>query len=88
MSKTVITVDQHSSVVLPPEVLDSLGVEAGEQVEIEIVGRALVIRSVEEAKRSREFISAFESILYKRRAAYEEIAEDPDLRDPGKYRTR
>ena len=42
MSKTVITVDQHPSVVLPPEVLDSLGVEAGEQVEIEIVGRAMV----------------------------------------------
>lgn len=37
---------------LPPEALDALGVEAGAELEIEIVGRALVIRSVEEAKRS------------------------------------
>ena len=80
MSKSVITIDQHSSVALPPEVLEALSVEAGEQVEVEIVGRAVVIRSLEEAKRSREFISAFESILYKRRAAYEELAKSPDLR--------
>jgi len=78
MSKTVTTVDQRSSVTLPPEALAALGVEAGAELEVEIVGRALVIRSVEEAKRSREFISAFDSILYRRRAAYEELAKGPD----------
>ena len=70
MSKTVTTVDQRSSVALPPEALDALGVEAGAELEIEIVGRALVVRSLEEARRSRDFMSAFESILSKRRTAY------------------
>jgi len=46
--------------------------------EVEIVGRALVVRSVEEARRSAEFISAFESILSKRRTAYEELSKGPD----------
>ena len=78
MSKTVTTIDQHSSVALPPEALDALGVEAGAELEVEIVGRALVVRSVEEARRSREFISAFESILSKRRTAYDELAKGPD----------
>ena len=78
MSKTVTTLDQHSSVALPPEALDALGIEAGAEVEVEIVGRALVVRSVEEARRSAEFISAFESILSKRRTAYEELAKGPD----------
>jgi antitoxin component of MazEF toxin-antitoxin module len=77
MSKTV-TVDQRSSVALPPEALDALGVEAGAELELEIVGRALVVRSVEEARRSRDFIRAFESILSKRRAAYEELAKGPE----------
>ena len=63
MSKTVATLDQRSSVALPPEALDALGVEAGAEPELEIVGRALVVRSVEEARRSRDFLSAFESIL-------------------------
>ncbi len=78
MSKTVTTLDQHSSVALPPEALDALGIEAGAELEVEIVGRALVVRSVEEARRSAEFISAFESILSKRRTAYEELAKGPD----------
>jgi antitoxin component of MazEF toxin-antitoxin module len=64
--------------VLPPEALDALGVQASAEVEIEIVGRALVVRSVDEARRSREFISAFESILSRRRMAYEELANGPE----------
>lgn len=78
MSKTVTTVDQRSSVPLPPEALDALGVGAGAEVELEIVGRAVVVRSVEEARRSRDFMSAFESILSRRRTAYEELAKDPN----------
>ena len=77
MSKTTI-VDQGSSVALPPEALKALGVETGSELEVEIVGRALVVRSVEEAQRSREFTNAFESILTKRRTAYEELAKGPD----------
>jgi len=76
MSKTVI--DQRSSVALPPEALDALGVEAEAELEVEIVGRALVVRSVEEARRSHEFMSAFDSILSKRRTAYEELPKGPN----------
>lgn len=78
MSKTVTTLDQHSSVALPREALDALGIEAGAELEVEIVGRALVVRPVEEARRSAEFMSTFESILSKRRTAYEELAKGPD----------
>ena len=78
MSKTVTTLDQRSSVTLPPEAIDALGVGAGAELEVEIVGRALVVRPVEEARRSRDFMSAFESILSRRRNAYEELAKGPD----------
>jgi antitoxin component of MazEF toxin-antitoxin module len=76
VSKTVI--DQRSSVALPPEALEALGVEAGAELEVEIVGRALIVRTVEDARRSREFMNAFDSILSKRRTAYEELAKGPD----------
>ena len=78
MSRTTATIDQRSSVALPAEALDALGVEAGAELDVEIVGRALVVRSVDEARRSREFVSAFESILSKRRTAYEELAKGPN----------
>ena len=77
MSKTTTTIDQGSSVALPPEALNALGVEVGAELDVEIVGRALVVRSVEEAQRSREFTSAFESILTRRRSAYDELAKGP-----------
>jgi antitoxin component of MazEF toxin-antitoxin module len=78
MSKTTTTINQNSSVALPPEALNALGVEIGAELDVEIVGRSLVVRSVEEAQRSREFTNAFESILTKRRSAYEELAKGPD----------
>ena len=76
MSKTT-TIDQHS-VTLPPEALEALGVSDGSEVDVEVIGRAVVVRSVDEAQRSREFTSAFESILTKRRNAYQELAKGPD----------
>lgn len=77
MPKTITTMDQAASVALPPEAVDALGVEAGAELDVEIVGRALVVRSVEEARRSREFIETFESILSRRRKAYEQLAQGP-----------
>lgn len=73
-----ITIDERSSVALSPEVMEALGVEAGAKLDVEIVGRAMVVRSVEEAERSREFTHAFESILRGRQKAYEKLAEGPD----------
>jgi antitoxin component of MazEF toxin-antitoxin module len=53
VSKTIITIKQHASVELPREALEALGVEVDAEVQVEILGRALVVRSVEEARRSR-----------------------------------
>ena len=78
MSKRITTIDDASSVLLPQEAIDALGVSPGGELDIEIVGRALVVRSVEEAQRSREFIKIFESVLKRRREAYEQLAEGPD----------
>jgi hypothetical protein len=78
VSKTTTTIEEDLSVPLPPEALDALGVDVGAELDLEIVGRAVVVRSVEEARRSRQFIGIFESILTKRRPAYEELAKGPD----------
>lgn len=77
MSKRTTTIDDASSVLLPQEAVDALGVGAGGELDIEIVGRALVVRSVEEAQRSREFGNIFESVLKRRREAYEQLADGP-----------
>jgi antitoxin component of MazEF toxin-antitoxin module len=77
MPKRITTLDDTASVSLPPEAVDALGVNAGDELDIEIVGRALVVRSAADARRSREFANLFESVLRKRRSAYEQLAEGP-----------
>ena len=77
MSRTTTTIDEAASVLLPREAVDALGVKAGEELDVEIVGRALVVRSVEEAARSRNFTDTFESVLNRRRKAYQRLAEGP-----------
>lgn len=75
MSKRITTIDDASSVLLPQEAVDALGVDPGGELDIEIVGKTLIVRSVEEAQRSREFVDTFESVLKRRREAYEQLAE-------------
>ncbi len=77
MSKRITTLDDTASVSLPPEAVDALGVNAGDELDIEIVGRALVVRSADEARRSRGFADIFESVLEKRRRAYDQLAQGP-----------
>jgi bifunctional DNA-binding transcriptional regulator/antitoxin component of YhaV-PrlF toxin-antitoxin module len=77
MSKRITTIDDASTVLLPQEAVEALGVGAGGELDIEIVGKALVVRSVEEAQRSREFANIFESVLKRRREAYRQLAEGP-----------
>ncbi len=77
MSKRTTTIDDTSSVSLPPEAVEALGVGAGGELDIEIVGKALVVRSVKEAQRSREFADIFESVLKRRRMVYEKLADGP-----------
>ena len=77
MSKRITTLDDAASVSLPPEAVEALGVAAGGELDIEIVGTALIVRSVENARHSREFSDIFESLLNRRRKAYDQLAEGP-----------
>jgi antitoxin component of MazEF toxin-antitoxin module len=78
MSRRITTIDDAALVSLPPDAVDALGVGKGGELDIEIVGRALVVRSVEEAQRSREFANIFESVLKRRQKAYQQLAEGPE----------
>jgi len=79
VSKTTTTIiNQDPSMALTSEALEALRVEAGAELDLEIVGGALVVRSVEEARRSRQFLRILESILTRRRTAYEELAKGPN----------
>jgi antitoxin component of MazEF toxin-antitoxin module len=78
MARRITTIDDEALLSLPPEAVDALGVKAGEELDVEIIGRAIIVRSIEQARRSRDFLKSFESILKRRYKAYEQLSEGPD----------
>lgn len=75
MSKRIVGVDEAARLTLPQEAVEALGLQPGDEVDIEIIGRAVVVRSVAEATRAGDFSKSFESILQRRRSAYDQLAE-------------
>jgi antitoxin component of MazEF toxin-antitoxin module len=75
MLKKVVTSDDSTFISLPDEIVKALGLNSGSEVKLEIVGNTLVIRPEIETKPSEEFIKTFQSILEKRKSAYEELAK-------------
>ncbi len=75
MTKQIATIDDKAALSLPQEAIDALGLTPGARVNIEIVGHTLIIRSIEETARAEEFSQTFQSVLKKRKSAYEQLAE-------------
>ena len=74
MLKQTITIDDSVSVCIPPEIAQALGFTPGSQINLEVVGNTLIIRSATEVQRAKEFVETFQSILERRKSAYEELA--------------
>ncbi|BDA66244.1 hypothetical protein CAL7716_004100 [Calothrix sp. PCC 7716] len=75
MLKKTVTIDDSVSIRLPEEIVKALGLNPGSEVELEVVGNTLVIRPETEIKRSIQFIETFQSVLEKRKLAYQELAK-------------
>ena len=76
MSRTRITASGDSpALLLSQEVLDQLGLKVGEEVDISLVEKTLILRSLVEAERARRIENATSLIFERRKSAYEELAK-------------
>jgi antitoxin component of MazEF toxin-antitoxin module len=55
--------------------LDALGVEIGDEVEITVAERKLLIRAVAEAERQAKLDKIFAELMIERDSAYRKLAE-------------
>ncbi|MGB8510137.1 MAG: hypothetical protein WCD76_17290 [Pyrinomonadaceae bacterium] len=76
MSRKIITATEDSStVVLPQEILDMMGVEAGDEIDLSVIDRTLIGRSPDETERARKIDAATKAVFARRGNAYEELAK-------------
>jgi antitoxin component of MazEF toxin-antitoxin module len=76
MSRKQINVSENpSTVLLPQEILDEMGVAHGDEVDVSIVDRTVVVMRLDEVARAQKLEAATRSVLKRRKHAYEELAK-------------
>lgn len=73
--KRVESSGDSSAIRIPQEVLDQMGVQAGEEVEMSVVDRTLILRPLPEAERQHRIEEITENTLERRKSAYQELAK-------------
>jgi antitoxin component of MazEF toxin-antitoxin module len=71
--KRITASENPNTLLLPQELLDKLGVDDGDEIDVSVVDRTLVLRSLEEAERARKIEDATKSVFDRRKIAYEEL---------------
>lgn len=73
--KKIMVAEDSSVVVLPKEVLEMVGVEAGDEIDLSVVDRTLIVRSLNEVVRAEKIGAATKDVFERRKSAYEELAK-------------
>jgi len=73
--KRIMAAGDSSTVVVPIEVLDMMGVKAGDEIDLSVVDRTLIVRSLDEAERARKIDDITDAVFERRKSAYEELAK-------------
>lgn len=73
--RRIIASGDSPAILLPQEVLDEMGLGIGDEVDLTIVERDLVLRRVDEAERGRMIQESTDAVLERRKNAYERLAE-------------
>jgi antitoxin component of MazEF toxin-antitoxin module len=73
--KRIIASENPTTLLLPQELLNKLGVDAGDEIDVSFVDRTLILRSLEEAERAQKIEAVTKSVFNRRKTAYEELAK-------------
>jgi len=73
--KRIMASEDSATLLLPQEILDAMGVNDGDEIDVSVTGATLTLRSLDEAERARKLGAATEAVFERRRAAYIELAE-------------
>jgi antitoxin component of MazEF toxin-antitoxin module len=79
MSRERITaVGETAALLLPKEVLDKLGIAIGDEVELSLIDRTLVLQSLDEAARGQQLAAITNLVFTRRQNAYAQLVQGPE----------
>ena len=79
MSRERITaVGETAALLLPKEVLDKLGIAIGDEVELSLIDRTLLLQPLDEAARGQQLAATIKIVFARRQSAYTQPAQGPE----------
>lgn len=80
LRKKVTAVGNSAAIVLSRDLLQLLGLEVGQEVELSVIDRTLVVRSAQEAERAELVRQAANRVFERRRGLLTRLAEGASAR--------
>ena len=74
-NRHVLTLEDPAGLLITADLLEQIGVSAGDKVEIKITDRALTVRPLAETEQEKVMDEAMESLMERRKNLYERLAE-------------
>ncbi len=71
----ITTIEGSAALLLSPEILRALGISIGDEVDIALVDRMLIVRPLDEVERARRINEITQALLVRRKSAYEQLAK-------------
>ena len=73
--RLVMTLEDPAGLLITAELLEQIGVSAGDKVEIKISDRSLTVRPLAETEQEKVMDEAMDSLMERRQKLYERLAE-------------
>lgn len=78
LRKIITAAGGSAAILLPQECLEKMGIDIGDEIDMSIKGRTLILRPLDDSERAQK-IDAFTKAVFKRRkSAYEKLAKELD----------
>jgi len=79
MSRERITaVGESAALLLPKEVLDKLGIAIGDEVELSLIDRTLMLQPLDAADHAQQLAAIVRTVFARRQRAYTQLAQGPE----------
>jgi antitoxin component of MazEF toxin-antitoxin module len=74
----ITAVGESAVLLLPKEVLDKLGIAIGDEVELSLIDRTLLLQPLDEANRVQQLAAITQTVFARRQRAYTQLAQGPE----------
>lgn len=73
----IMITEDGATVVIAPEVLQALGLHNGDEIDISVLDRSVVLRPLDEAERAEKLDAVTRAVIARRRKMLQQLTDEP-----------